>query len=80
MSAEGVPTIANVDEVPCDTSTSSTSINDVEVAPAVEAVRDIVVDDDKGDVSTETTGPAQAVISVVLQTSAERLAVLLAYP
>ncbi|KAK8530850.1 hypothetical protein V6N12_013350 [Hibiscus sabdariffa] len=36
--------------------------------------------DDKGDVSVETMGPAQAVISAVLQTSAERLAVLLAYP
>ncbi|KAK8583869.1 hypothetical protein V6N12_068125 [Hibiscus sabdariffa] len=34
--------------------------------------------DDKGDVSVETTGPAQAVILAGLQTSAERLAVLLA--
>ncbi|KAK8652331.1 hypothetical protein V6N13_061351 [Hibiscus sabdariffa] len=36
--------------------------------------------DDKGDVSTETTGPAQAIILAGLQTSAEHLAVLLAYP
>ncbi|KAK8700529.1 hypothetical protein V6N13_018923 [Hibiscus sabdariffa] len=36
--------------------------------------------DDKGDISTETTGPAQAVISAGSQISAERLAVLLAYP
>ncbi|KAK8510969.1 hypothetical protein V6N12_036881 [Hibiscus sabdariffa] len=36
--------------------------------------------DDKGDVSTETTGPAQADISAGLQISAECLAVLLAYP
>ncbi|KAK8647945.1 hypothetical protein V6N13_121669 [Hibiscus sabdariffa] len=36
--------------------------------------------DDKEDVSTETTGPAQADITVGLQISAERLAVLLAYP
>ncbi|KAK8680308.1 hypothetical protein V6N13_109258 [Hibiscus sabdariffa] len=36
--------------------------------------------DDKGDVSVETTGPAQAVILAGLQTSAERLAVLLVYP
>ncbi|KAK8666054.1 hypothetical protein V6N13_006206 [Hibiscus sabdariffa] len=36
--------------------------------------------DDKGDVSVETTGPAQTVILAGLQTSAERLSVLLAYP
>ncbi|KAK8708217.1 hypothetical protein V6N13_059261 [Hibiscus sabdariffa] len=36
--------------------------------------------DDKGDVSTETTGPAQADISAGIQISAERLALLLAYP
>ncbi|KAK8707919.1 hypothetical protein V6N13_058970 [Hibiscus sabdariffa] len=36
--------------------------------------------DDKGDVSAETTGPARAEFSADIQTSAERLAVLLAYP
>ena len=36
--------------------------------------------DDKGDVSTETTGPAQAGISAGSQISVERLAVLVAYP
>ncbi|KAK8555327.1 hypothetical protein V6N12_009475 [Hibiscus sabdariffa] len=36
--------------------------------------------DDKGDVSTETTGPARADISAGIQISAERLALLLAYP
>ncbi|KAK8675707.1 hypothetical protein V6N13_033771 [Hibiscus sabdariffa] len=36
--------------------------------------------DDKGDVSTETTGPAQADILAGFQISAERLAVLSAYP
>ncbi|KAK8708222.1 hypothetical protein V6N13_059266 [Hibiscus sabdariffa] len=36
--------------------------------------------DDKGDVSTETTGPAQADISAGIQISVERLALLLAYP
>ncbi|KAK8505746.1 hypothetical protein V6N12_024729 [Hibiscus sabdariffa] len=36
--------------------------------------------DDKGDVSVETTGPAPAEVSAGTQISAERLAVLLAYP
>ncbi|KAK8621661.1 hypothetical protein V6N13_081094 [Hibiscus sabdariffa] len=36
--------------------------------------------DDKGDVSAETTGPAPAEVSAGTQISAERLAVLLAYP
>ncbi|KAK8690785.1 hypothetical protein V6N13_074311 [Hibiscus sabdariffa] len=36
--------------------------------------------DDKGDVSVEAMGPAQADISAGLQTSVEHLAVLLAYP
>ncbi|KAK8504473.1 hypothetical protein V6N12_046810 [Hibiscus sabdariffa] len=36
--------------------------------------------DDKGDVSAETTGPATAEVSAGTQISTERLAVLLAYP
>ncbi|KAK8609031.1 hypothetical protein V6N13_025338 [Hibiscus sabdariffa] len=36
--------------------------------------------DDKGDVSTETTGPAPAEVSAGIQISAERRALLLAYP
>ncbi|KAK8696792.1 hypothetical protein V6N13_001917 [Hibiscus sabdariffa] len=36
--------------------------------------------EDKGDVSAETTGPAPAEVSDGTQISAERLAVLLAYP
>ncbi|KAK8564485.1 hypothetical protein V6N12_036608 [Hibiscus sabdariffa] len=36
--------------------------------------------DDKGDASAEATGPARADISAGLQNSAERRAVLLAYP
>ncbi|KAK8689569.1 hypothetical protein V6N13_088283 [Hibiscus sabdariffa] len=36
--------------------------------------------DDKGDVSAETTGPAPAEVSAGTQISAEHLAVLLAYP
>ncbi|KAK8556297.1 hypothetical protein V6N12_002705 [Hibiscus sabdariffa] len=36
--------------------------------------------DDKGDVSAETTGPTPAEVSAGTQISAERLTVLLAYP
>ncbi|KAK8597326.1 hypothetical protein V6N12_065797 [Hibiscus sabdariffa] len=36
--------------------------------------------DDKGDVSSETTGPAPTEVSAGTQISAERLALLLAYP
>ncbi|KAK8636729.1 hypothetical protein V6N13_124467 [Hibiscus sabdariffa] len=40
----------------------------------------VLASDDKGDVSAETTGPAPAEVSAGTQISAERLAVLLAYP
>ncbi|KAK8705151.1 hypothetical protein V6N13_048759 [Hibiscus sabdariffa] len=46
----------------------------------VQGFDNLLGQDDKGDVSTETMGPAQTDISAGVQILAERLALLLAYP
>ncbi|KAK9024988.1 hypothetical protein V6N11_064889 [Hibiscus sabdariffa] len=51
---------------------------DVEICKV--GFNNLLEQDDKGDVSAETTGPAPAEVSAGIQISAERLAVLLAYP
>ncbi|KAK8544323.1 hypothetical protein V6N13_100552 [Hibiscus sabdariffa] len=45
-----------------------------------QGFNNLLEQDDKGDVSAETTGPATAEVSAGTQISTERLAVLLAYP
>ncbi|KAK8569137.1 hypothetical protein V6N12_007669 [Hibiscus sabdariffa] len=45
-----------------------------------KGLNNLLEQDDKGDVSAETTGPAPTEVSAGIQISAERRAVLLAYP
>ncbi|KAK8999896.1 hypothetical protein V6N11_082034 [Hibiscus sabdariffa] len=63
--------------IPVRASMTSDVLGDIYIR---ECFDNLLKQDDKRDVSTETTGPAQADLSAGLQTSTERLAVLLAYP